>query len=153
MQTNECFDHQGWVNALCRTRKPSLNNAVVAYALKLHYSPKKKQWMFLFKFVLLGLMFPTGLQNVFLLCVNIITSEDAALQGHNCRAVKMTLLPLAVGQPSFVMIPPAVLASTNGSKSLQLLYSGWKLTLCPELTQGQLQNPVYKYGQIFDFIK
>lgn len=73
--------------------------------------------------------FPCGLSNLFLLCVNIITSEDAALQGHNCRAVKMTLLSLAVGQPNIVMNPPEVLASTSGSKSLQLLYCGWKLTL------------------------
>lgn len=80
--------------------------------------------------------------------MNTITSKDAALQGHNCRAVKMTLLPLAVGQPSIVMSPPAVPASANGSKSLQLLCSGWKLTLCPELMQGQMQNPVYSLANI-----
>lgn len=109
----------------------------------------QKWWMFLFKFALLRLTFPTGLPNLFRLCVNNITSKDAALQGHNCRAVKMTLLPLAVGQPSIVMSPPAVPAPTNGSKSLQLLYSGWKLTLCPEPTQGQTQNPVYSWANIW----
>lgn len=116
--------------------------------LEWHYFPQD-EWIFLFNFALLRLTFPIGLQNLFLLRVNIIASKDAALQGHNCRAVKMTLLPLAVGQPSIVMSPPAVPASTNGSKSLLLPYSAWKLTLCPELMQGQMQNPVYSGPNIW----